>query len=863
MGDYNPNRPQIIGNELTGIRNVDLRPDVSAEYATGLTLTGSTQVSQARFSVAKMDSRDDEDIVYAAAMYPKGTMGQTGPIQSCLIPVTNVSVTGGTSAPDTAGDYVAALYGQSGRVELTSAASFPNVWPLTGMWARFKTSDYAFLATKRILGVNIMTNIVLSENTDINGNIFSPMIGFINTNNPGVIIGSFTAIVADFPLTEGVTIFRPNDFVPHPNLRLKTGAVAPSFMSPSAAGRWERPPWTYAELNTLLGAAGSWYFAIVFGPNFTGTGTRNDRAIIFYLAMEVIYCEEKRIVAGGFRPGDYIPSLDGFEKIITMRQIPALTTNPIVAAGSYDLSLTRADEGYFADEARATSLVDPVVNAFRYLHEVPPYNGTILQIPESLPDSLGQELVTVQTTILPQLTIHTSGGPIIADSQAFGQSIAAEVWGSNFARQQIRDPASSGLSYTWIKFWARHWSGTTASLAVDYSGTPLLTLTPAQVDAYPLIADRWHEVTATIPATTLTPTGFINWSSAAATVNTRWEIIGVASPALTGLPGSLYNLATNQNDNATYDGATSALTWIPNGVTNVPVTTPTRDTASDASVFLGVAPGAPSGFAGSIQSQALVGIGLDCGITPDGIADHLFYNRLTWNTPASSGFPNFGYYELQRQDTVTDWQTIMAATNPAATGFNDYEARPGMQSSYRIRTVTDQGFFGPWTATVNLTLTDPGASGGASFGQGHILLFTSNEVQNGSVNLAYASTWDGAGAQAEESFNFPEAGFVQLQAMYNKDFFTAFRPLERGGEQFQRNVLVQAAAIAPETLADFTSLRDLAWDSLSYVCVRDEDGNRWFASVTVPEGRVRLNRTIYIASVNIVEVTATSTQVNP
>ena len=115
----------------------------------------------------------------------------------------------------------------------------------------------------------------------------------------------------------------------------------------------------------------------------------------------------------------------------------------------------------------------------------------------------------------------------------------------------------------------------------------------------------------------------------------------------------------------------------------------------------------------------------------------------------------------------------------------------------------------------------------------------------------------------EESFAFPESQFVQLQAMYNRDYFTAFRPTERGGEQFSRTLLVQAAAIAPETLGDFTSLRDMAWADTSYICVRDEDGNRWFATILVPGGRVLRDRRLYMAPVEIIEVTDTPSEVNP
>lgn len=222
----------------------------------------------------------------------------------------------------------------------------------------------------------------------------------------------------------------------------------------------------------------------------------------------------------------------------------------------------------------------------------------------------------------------------------------------------------------------------------------------------------------------------------------------------------------------------------------------------------------------------------------------------------------FGYYELQRMDEVDqEWQTIMKYSDLTATTFNDYEARVGLESSYRIRTVDLYEFPGPWSETVTETLTGPGITGGACVLDGHILIFTSNEHQDGSINLAYASVWmDG---NVQEDFAFPEANFVQLQAMYDRNFFTAFRPTERGGEAFTRTMLVQAAAIAPETLADFRSLRDMAWNDVNYICVRDEDGNRWFATVIVPEGRVLRGRRLYLAPVAVTEVTDTPTPVDP
>lgn len=247
---------------------------------------------------------------------------------------------------------------------------------------------------------------------------------------------------------------------------------------------------------------------------------------------------------------------------------------------------------------------------------------------------------------------------------------------------------------------------------------------------------------------------------------------------------------------------------------------------------------------------------------PTGTATFVDGAGLTWTLQGSAFIQNVSAtLELQRSDTIDNqFQTIMRATDPTITSFRDYEARVGITSSYRIRTLDAYDFPSAWSPTLNISMASPGISGGC-VSDGHILVFTTNEVQDGSRNLAYSSVW--MDQQVEESFTFPEAGFVQMQAMYNRDFFTAFKPTERGGDQFSRTVLVQAAAIPPETLADFQSLRDMAWDNTSYVCVRDEDGNRWLAAVLVPSGQVLRDRRLYLAPVEVIEVTATPSEVDP
>lgn len=208
-----------------------------------------------------------------------------------------------------------------------------------------------------------------------------------------------------------------------------------------------------------------------------------------------------------------------------------------------------------------------------------------------------------------------------------------------------------------------------------------------------------------------------------------------------------------------------------------------------------------------------------------------------------------GYLEIERSDSLTGWQQIARLEDTCAvTGICDFEARVGVESSYRARTCNSLDFCGSWV-TGTATIPIPGVQGTSG---NSVLIFTSN--QDTAASLAYPMQFDGTPI---EQFTFPEADTVQLQRMFGKDFFTAFHPLERGGDRFQRTLLVSAAAIPLESLANFEDLRDLAWAELPYVCVRDELGNRWYATVIVPSGNVRRNRTIYFAQIDVVETTDT------
>lgn len=257
----------------------------------------------------------------------------------------------------------------------------------------------------------------------------------------------------------------------------------------------------------------------------------------------------------------------------------------------------------------------------------------------------------------------------------------------------------------------------------------------------------------------------------------------------------------------------------------------------------------------TLDLQPLAVVDPECPL-PDRFAlDGLYYLTVSW-TPIDSGyaFVGLGQYELQRQDDTMgadEWETVATPIHPLVASFDDYEARIGVATRYRIRYVHINGMAGDWSATAGAEVPDPGVTG--EHPSRTTLTFTSNV--DPSRNLAYTPGWEGGAVN--ESFTFPEADQRQLQRMYGRDYPVAFRPSERGGVAFTRSMLVNTVSIPVETLSrGFENLRDLAWAALPYVCVRDTAADRWLTNINVPGGSVRAGRSLYVAEVAIAEVSA-------
>lgn len=877
MGFYNPSAPIILGEEWVPIREENLAFNEQVnnlEMGHNFTLTAPTQLSVGRFYVNKPPSSGMDNQAYTMAVYPKGYEDKSGPIHSVIIPCNAVGATGLPVQTGTL-DNVTRLSNSSADPDL---GIIIQIGFLTDVSIWFATNQYAnLLANKRILGVNFLSNFRIphtqgvtfsNTGTQLNG-LFLQVRNDSNTNR-----WNFPTYADDF------NVARTN------NPRVdRLGDVDRFFGGSVAYGQVDGMPITYSGMLTKFEATSG---AQRINMHFKSLASAIPGPFVYinYAALEVFYCEETRVAVGTkvYNPWNQSPFLTDSP---VMRGIPVQTNpvimrdlagnaNPILPAGEYVVTVAEANLG---DDLEVTVNAGPhaELNALRELYQIPRLQGRMVNIPfplDSGATSTPHTFTAQDTHILPQISLHVSGGTPFPEVHVYGRQAIGQVYGSITVTQDILDSAAGGnFYYPWVRYYARRFGETTVPLRLDslsptVSGSGYsVSITPAEWDALPEILDRWKEVTLRFPDATppVMGAGFTpqwRWSATGEHKGSRWEVLGCVAPALSGLPGNMLNLAVppvSQLGSATYGqpsaGTSVNMGWIPQYGPYVSATV--DDTTADAVLMFSQDPAPVSGFAISTLSQALSGIGQDCGLNPMGIPTSLGYHRLTWTSPSSTGFAT----ELQRMDTVDNtWETIMLSSNTSVSGFNDYEARVGILSSYRIRRLNTYGFYGPWSSTLTATITDPGVAVGVT--GGHVLIFTTNSRQDGSSNLAYLPIWD-VGTTISEEFTFPESGFVTMQAMYNKDFFTAFRPLERGGERFQRTILVQAGAISPETLADFTSLRNMAWDTVPYICVRDEDGNRWFASVNVNGGRVQRGRRLYEATIDITEVSDTPSQVDP
>ena len=282
------------------------------------------------------------------------------------------------------------------------------------------------------------------------------------------------------------------------------------------------------------------------------------------------------------------------------------------------------------------------------------------------------------------------------------------------------------------------------------------------------------------------------------------------------------------HEESTFNGAASRATPIDGTVHTALTVTP-----ADFALVLDQAIAPPTGLAAapsSVTVPPVTGAQCQLGDIP-GVS-------LGW-TPTGIGL-SFDYYEIQRNHPVYGWQTIAKITDETVVVFQDLEGRLGVAESYRMAAVRVDGAASPWTATVTATATTVGCG----------YTFTTNEDLARAVG--YVDTSDG-----ERDYEFPDE--VTYRTLYGRDFQVAFRSPSTLGVTFERDLIISAivtptAGVGPRAV---DALRGLAAAPVSYVCVRDEAGNRWFGSVTISVLTVLQPSMIHKAKMAFVETTAT------
>ena len=831
MANYNPNGPDVIGNEWVAIVPAPYTMDSGTEKGYRFAATTAVTPLTGQFFLEAVPANSVVLQHPLLSLYPSGQEDEVGEIKTVTIPVAAASVTGTTNPV--------------GSVAIVTALASPASDGGVQWVANPTTVDFIFdmipvnaeLMNKRILNVSIVYT--------ASGNWSELTPGGANTSvfympsGDNAFYGSGNLDASGTLFAEDITQVS----------RISLGEMNPFAVGGFQAANGQIYPWRNQELQRFaIGGATPMRFRV---------NTQADSAdfllILNYLAMEITYCTENRLrygssVVGSINESATAPDTDyvigaGINSVV-MRTATTFVTGTSLPIGEYALTSCMGDPGDRSTTFLTTAFAEdggkPTAQATRELY--PMVNSALRGIELDRASRVGEEFDVEETRVLPYITLSAGFGSALnatAYSHAYGRRLGAPVFaGSNVTQTYLASVVDS-TPYPWIRFWARRFTD-------DCTGVPALTvsvasqstsITCADFLALPEIADGWRQVTLRFSAPpTIGTFDTITWSSPAVT-GSQWQILVEW--------GSI-----NSNGDSNYATGLVAASYPPDGFRP----------NEDAAFYLVQDPPTVTGLATSITTSALTPIALDCGQPGACVPTGMAAVSLSWtsiNTTAPSASGTFGYYEVQRQDDVdSTWQTIATLFSTTDTGFPDREARAGVASRYRVRVVTDYGIEGPWSSTVAATIpaVDPS-----------VWLFSSTWDLFGSYLFAGVEVGD---SQPPLNLSYFEGSAVTYQEMYGRNNRVAFHGTERGGEAFSVTLLTNQGMISPTAMGPrFAPFRTLAWNRISdtygswtnpYVCVRNGEGDRWYASVEIPDSRFErrkpTGRHIEFLNVNVVEV---------
>jgi hypothetical protein len=564
----------------------------------------------------------------------------------------------------------------------------------------------------------------------------------------------------------------------------------------------------------------------------------NGSTNIFWAGMTVTYCEENRVASGGLlrSSATTYPWVPGWQTGIQLVDVVAETVGfQAVAGRRYLVTATRATDVEFDGLDRVATSPQEMYQSGRprLLSALAPADRQITESVSLRRLSSGLAAADVETVgQAPAIVLLNSTGQAVESlSQPF---VEIEAGLTSPVTQDVVSPSFDVvISHSAVT--ARK-IGAPPPLLVQVGGSEAV-VQPSESEAADVDELGYARFVSTFDVPVAFTAGVERTVSlVVGTGSNRWEIPAL-STAVTGAPYPA----------ATYGGSAQ----VGQG-----------DVSLDYAVGLLTAVPAVTGLALGRGFHPLSSADPDC---PDPLFHSLDYVSVCWDEiPVVSGSPDiagaplvtgFCAWEVERSDAVDPvWRRIAHVSDFNLRCVSDYEARINVESRYRVRLCRADGVCGDWTVSNGFVRYGPSTVDSAPVQPGtgcDGLLLTSNEAPQMTVAAPYHFP-----QTPLEVFQFPEAEGVVVQRLHGRDYQVAFRPLERSGSRFQRTLMVNALSMPAERLdRGFSALQDLAWATLSYVCVLDMRGGRWFAAVIVPEGTVREANQVYLASIDVIETT--------
>jgi hypothetical protein len=594
MSHYNPDEPFILGNQWVPIDAGQTGVDTITETGTTFRLdTNMTVVSGGVYIPVQYPMQVVNGGISYVGMnvYPKGLEDLSGPIEQRIYTAQggvvsgDMQVNGSCTITQALQNNGACGIISTGFIDPDDADGFLDV--------NFAINSAGELNGKRILKVEVLYS----------ANFNPPFEGFEDRDFPGQVMVSSNVKNVEIDIFKtSLNSFDPNFII------VDIGEWNRDFPEDVPLGSGIQGdfmfPWTPATLNRFDSATAT-------AQRLAIRWTVGDlQQTIWWVAMRVTYCDERRIALGAHRmrsantPGT---------KMIQLRPAATLASGGVpLTPGEYTVTHNAFDTG--------EAFVSPPRTSWaRQLYEIPDHQGVVVHrrfIP-------GQQLEKEITNVLPQLSLHTTT-TALTGVHGYGTQVAAQVDASTVAAQDIQNPVSAGLvtpvSMTQVRYYARKQPETKKSLFIQ-GDVANAVITSDEFDLLPEIWDGWKEVTLRLnTAAIFQVTGGAQvwtWTSNGQDTGSSWEVLGAT--ANTADPVSPPVLAPLEITGTTY-GRNTRRMW--HGF---------WDDFADAALLFSSDPAIPSNFALAEQEQTLRGVDTTCpGVDLTCIPSSLRYHQLSW-----------------------------------------------------------------------------------------------------------------------------------------------------------------------------------------------------------------------------------------